>query len=108
MYIADLHIHSRFSMATSRDCDLPHLDLWARNKGIQLVGTGDFTHPQWRREMADRLIPAEEGLYTLREEYTLPGPVTTVLNTPSPPNTIFLSPGTERTSILQVPSIAAR
>ena len=75
MYIADLHIHSRFSMATSRDCDLPHLDLWARNKGIQLVGTGDFTHPQWRQEMADRLIPAEEGLYTLREEYTLPGPV---------------------------------
>lgn len=75
MYIADLHIHSRFSMATSRDCDLPHLDLWARNKGIQLVGTGDFTHPQWRQEMADMLIPAEEGLYTLREEYTLPGPV---------------------------------
>lgn len=43
MYIADLHIHSRFSRATSRDCDLPHLDWWARRKGIQLIGTGDFT-----------------------------------------------------------------
>lgn len=86
MYIADLHIHSRFSMATSRDCDLPHLDLWARNKGIQLVGTGDFTHPQWRREMADMLIPAEEGLYTLREEYVLPGPV-------SDPKTRFVITG---------------
>ena len=86
MYIADLHIHSRFSMATSRDCDFPHLDLWARNKGIQLVGTGDFTHPQWRQEMADMLIPAEEGLYTLREEYTLPGPV-------SDPKTRFVITG---------------
>ena len=54
MYIADLHIHSRFSRATSRDCDLPHLDWWARRKGIQLIGTGDFTHPAWRAEMRDR------------------------------------------------------
>ena len=72
MYIADLHIHSRFSRATSGDCDAPHLDLWARNKGIQLVGTGDFTHPQWRKELAEMLAPAEEGLYTLKEEYRLP------------------------------------
>ena len=43
MYIADLHIHSRFSRATSRDGDAPHLDFWARRKGIGLVGTGDFT-----------------------------------------------------------------
>ena len=47
MFIADLHIHSRFSRATSRDCDAPHLDLWARRKGISLIGTGDFTHPAW-------------------------------------------------------------
>ena len=51
MYIADLHIHSRFSRATSGDCDAPHLDLWARHKGISLVGTGDFTHPQWRKSL---------------------------------------------------------
>lgn len=45
MLIADLHIHSRFSRATSRECDAPHLDLWARRKGVGLLGTGDFTHP---------------------------------------------------------------
>ena len=51
MVIADLHIHSRYSRATSRDGDLEHLDLWARKKGIGLVGTGDFTHPAWRMEL---------------------------------------------------------
>ena len=45
MYIGDLHIHSSFSRATSRECDAAHLDLWARKKGISLLGTGDFTHP---------------------------------------------------------------
>ena len=75
MFYADLHIHSRSSRATSRDCDLPHLDLWARKKGIALVGTGDFTHPGWRAELYEKLRPAEEGLYTLREEYRLPAGV---------------------------------
>jgi len=72
MYFADLHIHSRFSRATSRDCDLPHLDLWARRKGIALVGTGDFTHPAWRGELAEQLEEAEEGLYRLKTERILP------------------------------------
>ncbi|MBM3323747.1 DNA helicase UvrD, partial [candidate division WOR-3 bacterium] len=44
-FIADLHIHSRFSRATSRDMDIPALSLAARTKGIKLLGTGDFTHP---------------------------------------------------------------
>lgn len=72
MYIADLHIHSRFSRATSRDCDAPHLDLWARRKGISLIGTGDFTHPAWRQELCEMLVPAEEGLYCLKDELVLP------------------------------------
>ena len=55
MFYTDLHIHSRYARATSRDCDLPHLDLWARKKGIGLVGTGDFTHPAWRRELWEQL-----------------------------------------------------
>ena len=71
MFYADLHIHSRYSRATSRDCDLPHLDLWARKKGIALVGTGDFTHPAWRQELQEQLLPAEEGLYRLKEAYRL-------------------------------------
>lgn len=74
MYIADLHIHSRFSRATGRDGDLPHLDWWARRKGIALVGTGDFTHPAWRTELREQLVPAEDGLYALREDMRLPQP----------------------------------
>lgn len=74
MYIADLHVHSRFSYATSRDCDLPHLDWWARRKGIGLAGTGDFTHPAWRAELRRQLAPAGEGVYVLKEEYRLPSP----------------------------------
>lgn len=65
MYIADLHIHSNYSRATSKDCVPEYLDLWARKKGIQLIGSGDFTHPAWRQELKDKLIPAEEGLYLL-------------------------------------------
>ena len=72
MLIADLHIHSRFSRATSRDCDAPHLDLWARRKGIGLISTGDFTHPAWRQELKEMLVPSEDGLYRLRDELVLP------------------------------------
>ena len=71
MIIADLHIHSRYSRATSRDCTPEYLDLWARRKGISLLGSGDFTHPQWREELAEKLIPAEEGLYILKEEFRI-------------------------------------
>ncbi len=71
MYIADLHIHSRYSRATSKDCTPEHLDLWARKKGIHIVGTGDFTHPAWREELTEKLEPAEDGLYVLKEEYRI-------------------------------------
>ena len=69
MIIGDFHIHSKYSRATSADCVPESLDLWARRKGISLLGTGDFTHPAWREMLAQRLEPApEEGLYVLREE----------------------------------------
>lgn len=71
MYIGDLHIHSRYSRATSRDCTPEYLDLWARKKGIDIVGTGDFTHPAWREELREKLEPAEDGLYVLKKEYVL-------------------------------------
>ena len=71
MYIGDLHIHSRYSRATSRDCTPEYLDLWARKKGIDIVGTGDFTHPAWRIELAEKLEPAEDGLYVLKKEYRI-------------------------------------
>lgn len=71
MYIGDLHIHSRYSRATSRECTPEHLDLWARRKGIHIIGTGDFTHPEWRRELQEKLEPAEDGFYTLKNEYRI-------------------------------------
>ena len=73
MPIADLHIHSRFSRATSREGDAPHLDYWARRKGIGIVGTGDCTHPAWREELRAALVEDGSGLYTLREDLRLPG-----------------------------------
>lgn len=71
--IADLHIHSRFSWATSKEGTPEHLDLWARKKGISIVGTGDFTHPAWREELKEKLVPAEEGFYALKEDCLLDG-----------------------------------
>lgn len=67
--IADLHIHSRFSMATSKEGTPENLDFWARKKGISLIGTGDFTHPVWREELKERLVSEGNGLYRLRDEY---------------------------------------
>ena len=69
MYIADLHIHSRYSRATSRDLTPENLDFQARRKGIRLLGTGDFTHPAWRQELKEKLVLAEDGLYRLKKEY---------------------------------------
>ena len=67
MLIADLHIHSKYSRATSKDCGPEALDQWARKKGIGLVGSGDFTHPAWRAELREKLLPAGGGLYTLKD-----------------------------------------
>lgn len=74
MYIADLHIHSRYSRATSKDCTPEFLDLWARRKGIGIVGSGDFTHPAWRQELEEKLAPTGNGLYVLKDEYRIKDP----------------------------------
>ena len=76
--IADLHLHSRYSIATGKEADLEHLDLWGRYKGVQVVGTGDCTHPEWLKEMAARLEPAAPGVYELKPGAALP------LNLPGP------------------------
>ena len=65
---ADLHIHSKYSRACSRDCDLEHLAWWAGRKGISVVGTGDFTHPVWREELGAKLVPDAPGLFRLRPD----------------------------------------
>lgn len=70
-FIADLHIHSHYSRATSRNLDLPNLELWARIKGVQVLGTGDVTHPGWLDEIKEQLVPAEPGFFRLKKEYRL-------------------------------------
>lgn len=72
MFAADLHIHSKYARATSKDCVPECLDMWAGKKGLDLIGTGDLTHPIWRQELREKLKPAEDGLYVLKEEYRLP------------------------------------
>lgn len=67
-FIADLHIHSHYSISTSKKLIPEYLDLWAGIKGIKVVGTGDFTHPGWISELQDKLLPAEEGLFRLKQE----------------------------------------
>ena len=66
--IVDLHIHSHYSRATSKDCNLEGLYRWGKLKGITVIGTGDFTHPDWFAELRDKLEMAEGGLYQLKSE----------------------------------------
>lgn len=65
--IADLHIHSRYSRATSKQIDLTNLEKWAKIKGINLLGTGDFTHPLWLKELKENLNEANGIFYTKNE-----------------------------------------
>jgi len=62
-FIADLHIHSRFSRATSREMDIPSIARYAKKKGIGLVATGDFTHPEYMKSLRRHLAPGPDGLY---------------------------------------------
>ena len=62
-FVADLHIHSKYSRATSRDMDIVHIAEWAKLKGITLMGTGDFTHHLWLEELKSKLEPTGKGLF---------------------------------------------
>jgi uncharacterized protein (TIGR00375 family) len=65
-FIADFHLHSKYSRATSGQMDLENLDKWARIKGIKVLGTADFTHPEWFKNLKEKLEPVETGLFKLR------------------------------------------
>ncbi len=69
IYFADLHIHSKYSRATSKECNLVDLAKWAAYKGIFVLGTGDFTHPEWSRNIREMLEDAEDGLLRLKPEH---------------------------------------
>ena len=68
-FIADLHIHSRYSRATSPGMVIPSLSRAARMKGIRLVATGDFTHPEWLESLKRDLTPCGNGLFQRDETY---------------------------------------
>jgi uncharacterized protein (TIGR00375 family) len=70
-FCADLHIHSRFSRATSRDVCLESLWKWAQIKGISVVGTGDFTHPEWFHELKEKLDVCGNNLLKLKDKYKI-------------------------------------
>jgi PHP family Zn ribbon phosphoesterase len=67
--IVDLHIHSHHSRATSKHLNIEELYTWGKIKGINVMGTGDFTHPAWFEELFKKLEPAEPGLYKLKDEF---------------------------------------
>jgi len=67
-YVADLHIHSYYSRATSKNLNLENLAKWAQIKGVQLVATGDIAHPSWLSELREKLVPAEDGLFQLNQK----------------------------------------
>jgi uncharacterized protein (TIGR00375 family) len=68
-YIADFHIHSKYSMATSPEMSPEGLCRWGQLKGIRVIGTGDFTHPAWIAELQEKLDPSDEGLFVLKEKF---------------------------------------
>ncbi|MDX2439577.1 MAG: DNA helicase, partial [Desulfobacterales bacterium] len=68
-FIADFHVHSKFSRATAKNLDLENLYTAAQIKGVTVVGTGDFTYPGWFSEICEKLQPAEPGLFKLKDEY---------------------------------------
>ncbi|HVO67723.1 MAG TPA: endonuclease Q family protein [Syntrophales bacterium] len=68
-FIADLHIHSKYSIATSRDLSPENIWKWAQLKGITVIGTGDITHPGWFKELKEKIVPAGNGLFCLKKKY---------------------------------------
>ncbi len=68
-FVADLHIHSKHSRATSREMSPENLWRWAQLKGITVIGTGDFTHPEWLDELQEKLEPEGNGLFRLKEGF---------------------------------------
>lgn len=68
-FIADLHIHSRYSKATSKDMSPEGIWKWAQLKGISVIGTGDFTHPKWFKELNEKLESLGNGLFMLRKDF---------------------------------------
>ena len=69
-FVADFHLHSKYSRATSQEMNLENLDKWGQIKGIKVLGTGDFTHPEWFKELKEKLKEEERGLLKLKDGHS--------------------------------------
>lgn len=92
VFYADLHIHSKYSLATGKSADLENFHLWAVKKGISLIGTGDCAHPAWIKEMKGKLKETGNGFYKLKK------PPKCGFDAPNPEGTLFC-PSVELSSI---------
>ncbi|QQS44464.1 DNA helicase UvrD [Candidatus Roizmanbacteria bacterium] len=66
--VVDLHLHSHYAYATSKDLTLEGLYYWGKMKGVTIIGTGDFTHPAWFSELSEKLVQSQGGFYTLKDD----------------------------------------
>lgn len=71
-FIADFHVHSKYSRATSKEMDVENMARWANFKGVSLLGTGDWTHPFYFAGLKQKLEPTGNGLFTLKKEFRKP------------------------------------
>ena len=99
-FIADFHIHSCFSRATSKKLTPLNLAAWAKIKGLDLIGTGDFTHPGWIKMLKEHLEQGEDGLLYLKEDLDLAKEIPGFDGELNPGQDLFLLPKS-------VPSISA-
>lgn len=91
---ADLHIHSRFSRATSKKLNPRYLAAWSRIKGLDVLGTGDFTHPEWLDELEEQLVPdSATGLYRLKDDHRLDHEIPEFSGTALSGRTLFMLQG---------------
>ena len=91
---ADLHIHSRFSRATSKKLSPRYLAAWSRIKGLDVLGTGDFTHPEWLNELEEQLVQdSATGLFRLKDDRRLDHEVPEFAGTPFSGRALFMLQG---------------
>ncbi|GAB6036504.1 hypothetical protein JCM15519_10630 [Fundidesulfovibrio butyratiphilus] len=90
LYRADLHVHSRYSRATSKGLTPRNLAAWARVKGIDVVATGDFTHPAWLSELSETLVEDGQGLYRLKDPKGLEAEIPWLDGCPVPGDSKFI------------------
>src|SRR5512136_345672 len=108
-FIADFHIHSKFSRATSKDMEVEILGRWAKKKGIALLGTGDFTHPTYFAELRSKLEPLGNGLFRLKKgdqgiQYILTAEVSNIYSQDGKVrriHTLLFAPGFEAVEAIQ-------